>query len=178
MIKQVEEFGFREGGYFYDMVGSFLVGLTGLEATFRQDNPLGHKEGAVYVVEGKVGEELNVEPYKFWLAAGKGQLSSREVSKHLCCMLMNTAYESVKELDDKSEIFDFFRHVRNASSHKGEFFFKEWEPKRKAAWRGKRIDESKMGEDNPLHGTSCFFEYLGAGDCIWLLQDIEKLIAE
>lgn len=91
-----------------------------------------------------------------------------------CCqMLANTAYESVKGRKTHSPEFEFFRHVRNASSHRNYFTFDKEEPRRPAAWRGFTIDHTKLGKENPLQGSPCFGPVLGPADLVSLLKDIE-----
>jgi hypothetical protein len=92
-------------------------------------------------------------------------------------MLANTAYEAVKDRNDRSPEFEFFRHVRNASSHRNQFCFRSDEPSRSAAWRTVAIDHSRQGSDNPLQGAQCFGAYLDVADLLDLLWDIEQRIA-
>ena len=91
-------------------------------------------------------------------------------------MLANTAYESVKDRNDHSPQFEFFRHVRNASSHLNHFNFAPHEPRRPAAWRGFVIDHTLKGTANPLNRQGCFGNILGAGDIFPLLWDIEQIL--
>lgn len=92
-------------------------------------------------------------------------------------ILIITSYEVTKEINDKSPIWEFFRHIRNASAHGGRFnllfnkYEKKQEPVREAKWRSKEINES-------LHGTKLLIEspdigLLYTGDVILLLLDIE-----
>ena len=106
-----------------------------------------------------------------------GIASRQRVLNALCRMLINTAYESVKErFKDQRPIFEYFRHVRNAASHGGTFTFWSDEPTKPAEWRGSRIDHKQTGRANPLFGTSCFFDFLEIGDVLLLLWDIEQLL--
>jgi len=91
----------------------------------------------------------------------------------LCGMLVITAYESAKERNDHSPVFEFFRHVRNAASIQNSFKFRPREQSRTAGWCSLRIDESSKGEDNPLFGEACFDEFLLTADALFLLWDIE-----
>ncbi len=91
-------------------------------------------------------------------------------------MLVNAAYEAVKDRHDGSPIFEYFRHVRNAASHGGTFNFREGEPSKRAEWRGLRIDHERKGRTNPLFDTPCFGSYLDIGDVLLLLRDIEQLL--
>jgi hypothetical protein len=103
-----------------------------------------------------------------------GYVGSDGTLRSLCCMLMNTAYESVKTRNNQSPEFEFFRHVRNAVSHGNTFFFKPHEPARAASWRGVKIDHGARGPANPLHGTDCVGGLFAPADAILLLWDIEQ----
>lgn len=92
-------------------------------------------------------------------------------------ILIITAYQFTKQYNDKSPIWEFFRHIRNASAHGGKFNFtynsyeKKQEPVRKAKWHSIEI----VGQ---LQGTKLFVEKPGvgllyAGDIVLLLMDIE-----
>jgi hypothetical protein len=89
-------------------------------------------------------------------------------------MLANTAYEAVKDLNDKSPEFEFLRHIRNAGSHQNKFNFFPKEPSLPAYWKEAIIDHTKKGKDNPLFGTGCFGTYFGVPDIIDLLKEIEE----
>lgn len=99
-------------------------------------------------------------------------------SEKLNCMVANFAYEKIKEKKDNTSIFEFFRHVRNASSHENKFYFKSNEPKHKAEWRGIVIDNTLKGETNPLFGRKCFGSTLGSADLLALLSDVEDLLPD
>jgi hypothetical protein len=92
----------------------------------------------------------------------------------LCTMLTNAAYESVKAQNDHSPEFEFFRHLRNASSHGNRFTFLPGEPRRPASWRGIGFDHTLKGASNPLHDSPCFGPLYGPADLIDLLFDIEQ----
>lgn len=89
-------------------------------------------------------------------------------------MLANTAYESVKEGNDKSPEFELFRHIRNASSHQNKFNFFTHEPSSLAYWNEATIDQNLKGKNNPLYGTQCFGTFFGVPDIIDLLKEIEE----
>lgn len=91
-------------------------------------------------------------------------------------MLANTAYESVKHFNDGSEIFEFFRHIRNASSHLNVFQLNHKEPANPAKWRSATIDHNLKGDVNTLQNQSCFGYFRGGADILELLMDIEKNI--
>ena len=65
-------------------------------------------------------------------------------------MIANTAYEAVKDMNDKSPEFEYFRHIRNASSHQNMFNFSDNEPYRPAI--GKNRNRSQFERKrNPLY---------------------------
>jgi len=173
-----EKIVFNQNGFFYDMVSSFMIAIAGLEAIFNKTNPMKYTEKNVYTLEGKIHKELRIEPFTLHKLAVQEKISTPLVINNLCSMLINTAYESVKEKNDKSEIFDFFRHIRNASSHNNKFFFKNWEPIRPAKWRKQEINIALKGEKNPLFDKNCFGNFIAIADAILLLWDIEQRITE
>jgi hypothetical protein len=89
-------------------------------------------------------------------------------------MLANTAYESVKQYNDGSEIFELFRHIRNASSLLNIFKFNHKEPAHPAKWRSAVIEHQLKGENNTLFGKPCFGHFIGVTDVLDLLMDVEK----
>lgn len=96
--------------------------------------------------------------------------SSKDFIQLSARILINGCYEILKENPIKEKIdpetLEFFRHIRNASSHNGRFTFQKNEPKRKAIW--KRLEITK-----DLDGTE-LFDFMAIGDIILFLQDIEN----
>lgn len=92
------------------------------------------------------------------------------VTNMLSCMLANICYASVKDNNDKSEIFEFFRHIRNAASHSNKFTFLGDEPVRPAKWRNIEITKE-------LQGTQCFGKFIDCADLISLILEIDKIIS-
>ncbi|HEO8418918.1 hypothetical protein [Niallia sp. FSL W8-0635] len=70
-------------------------------------------------------------------------------------MLIITAYELTKEkqVDNRGELWQFFKHVRNACAHGGSFHFIGNEPKYIAKWRAKEINSSLQGRKLFNQGT-------------------------
>lgn len=167
---------FNEGLPFYDMVTSYMVALASSPSIFNPENPMGLSKDQYIAVEGILVQERHFIPYDVYLLAQNKQISFAKFLKSCSCMLANTAYESVKDKNDQSPEFEFFRHIRNASSHQNVFNFIEREPLRIASWRGTEIDVSKKGASNLLHGTECFGTFIGMADLIDLLKDIEAKI--
>jgi hypothetical protein len=165
---------FQQDGPFYDMVTAFVIAIAGLESVLRTDNPMKFKAGEVITLEGKVHPEIRLQPYLIHKLATDGKISSPHAVHSLANMLLNTAYEAVKDKNDRSPEFEFFRHIRNSCSHRNMFNFFPNEPIRPAAWRGRAIDHNRKGSSNPLFGTACFGVYLAAADAVVLLWDIER----
>ena len=168
---------FRQGMPFFDMVGSFLIAIAGSPSILNEDNPMKLEEEHYIAIPGIVVAGRHIRPCEVHEQVVKGHISQGRFLKSCCAMLANTAYESVKEKNDHSPEFEFFRHVRHASSHGNRFQFHPKEPARPAEWRGVKIDHLRKGTDNPLHNVECFGNIIGAADIIDLLWDIEKKIA-
>ncbi|MCH8012263.1 MAG: hypothetical protein IIA61_10015 [Candidatus Marinimicrobia bacterium] len=86
--------------------------------------------------------------------------------------LLIMAWELTGADHNHEPLWEFLRHCRNAAAHKGHFNLMRNEPRRLAQWRSLKIDKS-------LHGTLLFWDnqkrgFLGPGDAIYLLLDIEK----
>lgn len=169
----VDHVQFKEGLPFYDMVTSFMVSLAASPAIFNSDNPMGLTQDQYISVQGILVQGRHFIPYDVYQLAKNNQISYATYLKTCSCMLANTAYDSVKNKDDKSPEFEFFRHIRNASSHNNTFNFFSHEPARPASWRGTEIDTSNNGTSNPLYSTECHGTFIGLADMIDLLKDIE-----
>lgn len=73
---------------------------------------------------------------------------------------------------DHGLLWEFFRHVRNAAGHGGQFTFKKSEPSRPAEWRGIKIDRSLQGASLfRLPSRSGLIDF---ADPILLLADVER----
>lgn len=175
-MKITDHVEFKEGLPFYDMVTSFMVALAASPSIFNAENPMGLTEDQYVSVQGILVQGRHFIPHDIYLQAQKGDISQAKFLKSCCCMLANTAYESVKDKNDQSPEFEFFRHIRNASSHQNVFNFYDHEPKRPALWRGTEINSNKKGSTNSLCGTECFGTFMGMADLIDLLKDIEEKI--
>jgi hypothetical protein len=91
--------------------------------------------------------------------------------------LLISAYEISKHHRDHGELWEFFRHVRNAAAHGGTFSFKEKEPVRPARWRELEVTRALQG--TPLFdGFSYQSGLLGPGDPLRLLWDVERATAQ
>ncbi len=94
--------------------------------------------------------------------------SSKDFIQLSTRILINGCYEILKEnpINRKvsPEIMEFFRHIRNASSHNGSFLFIRNEPTKLARWRNLEIKKD-------LDKTE-LFDFIAIGDIILFLGDI------
>ncbi len=172
----MQHLDFPKDSPFYNMVMSFTISLLGFKSFSQPGNPMKWKPREALRLEGMVSEPLDVNFHQFYTLIQNGHLDQKQHFTNLACMLINSAYETVKERNDQSPEFEFFRHIRNAASHGNKFYFEKHEPKRQAHWRGKVIDEKMKGPQNPLFDVDCFFHFIAVPDAILLLKDIEKKI--
>lgn len=87
-------------------------------------------------------------------------------------ILTITSYEFIKQLKDESPIWQFFRHIRNASAHRGKFSFNTNEPTKEAKWQNIEITKELDGADLFISSENKGLIY--AGDVLLLLLDIEE----
>lgn len=176
-MQSTDHLGFNKNDPFYEMVTSYMVSLAACPSIFNKNNPMNLTEEQYISVQGILLEGRHFKPYEIYELAQKEFISQERYLKTCCIMLTNTAYESVKEKNDKSPEFEFFRHLRNASSHANTFNFFKNEPALPASWRGNVIDHNLKGQNNPLYGKECFGTFMGLAEIIDLLSDLQnKLI--
>ena len=86
--------------------------------------------------------------------------------------LLILAWEHVRSKHRGDPMVQFLRHCRNAAAHNGVFTFERGQPDKPAEWRTLSIVRTMRGEllfaDPPRPG------FLGIGDGLYLLADIEK----
>ncbi len=172
----VESHEFSQDLYFYDLVSSFSISLCGCPVIFEEHIDIYEDPQQILSFPGAFSQSKHLAPYQLRQQATSGNIDK---SKHIaaCCMMLaNTAYESVKQFNDGSEIFEFFRHIRNASSHLNVFQFNLKEPAHPSQWRKAIIDHHHKGKTNELHNKACFGHFIGVADLLDLLMDIEKKI--
>lgn len=167
---------YRKDLYFYQMVSAATISFSAYPFIFNEDNPGNLKSGDWIALPCKVVADRHFMPHDLRREAALGHINKNDYLGSICMMLANTAYELVKGRNDRSPEFDFFRHVRNASSHLNHFNFSDNEPSRPASWRGFVIDHTLKGTANRLYGNGCFGNILGAGDIFPLLWDIEQIL--
>lgn len=84
---------------------------------FSADNLMGYKADDSIRLGSRVTQDLHFRPLEIRAEVEGGYISRDVYYASLCMMLSNIAYESVKDANDQLPEFEFFRHVRNASSH-------------------------------------------------------------
>jgi hypothetical protein len=167
---------FRKDLYFSNLVSCFSVSLCGSPVIFDKEIEMFLPPNHSLCFSGRFVPNKLMAPQSLRYRAERGELSSSEHIVSCCLMLANTAYESVKQFNDGSQTFEFFRHIRNASSHLNTFQFIHKEPVNRASWRSAVIQHHLKGENNPLYGQQCFGNFLGVSDILELLLDVEQII--
>jgi hypothetical protein len=86
--------------------------------------------------------------------------------------LLILAWETTRALHKVNPAWEFLRHCRNAAAHRGQFNFRQNEPRRPAVWRSMTITSA-------LQGTLLFTDgrepgFIGPGDVLRLLADLER----
>ncbi len=176
MESEVQSHEFNKNLFFYDLVSCFSISLCGCPVIFEPEVEIYKTANQRLTFPGAYSQAKHLVPFQLRAQALRGELNKSKHIASCCMMLANTAYESVKQYNDGSEVFEFFRHIRNASSHLNTFQFNHKEPAHPAKWRGAAIDYAQKGENNPLFGKPCFGHYIGVADILDLLMDIEKKI--
>ncbi|MCI2283079.1 hypothetical protein L3081_06295 [Colwellia sp. MSW7] len=167
---------FRKDLYFFNLVSCFSVSLCGSPIIFDNRVEMFLPPDHSLSFPGRFVSNKVMAPHSLRVRAERGEINRSEHMVSCCIMLANTAYESVKEFNDGSETFEFFRHIRNASSHLNTFQFIHKEPVKPARWRYAVIADNLKGERNPLYGQRCFGNFLGVADILELLIDVEQII--
>lgn len=86
------------------------------------------------------------------------------------------AWEVTNDYHSHHELWEFLRHCRNAAAHRGNFNFLSGEPKRLARWRSLEIGSDL--QDRPLFPDPPTDGFIGIGDVLYLLADIEVAFPE
>jgi hypothetical protein len=178
MNSGIECIEFRKDLYFFNLVSCFSVSLCGSPVIFDKRIEMFLPPNRSLSFSGRFVPNKFMAPHSLRARAERGDINSSDHIASCCIMLANTAYESVKHFNDGSETFEFFRHIRNASSHLNTFQFIHKEPVKPARWRKAVIVDDLKGENNPLYGQRCFGNYLGVSDILELLIDVEQIIVK
>lgn len=169
---------FSKDLYFYDIVASFSISLCGCPVIFEKHIEVYKSSQELLSFPGIHAQNKHLAPFQLRHQALQGEINKGKHIASCCTMLANTAYESVKQYNDGSPAFEFFRHIRNASSHLNIFQFNHKEPANPAKWRDAMIPHELKGQKNPLHNKLCFGYFMGVADILELLMDIEKIIIQ
>jgi hypothetical protein len=86
--------------------------------------------------------------------------------------LLLMAWEYMEPKNQRNPMAQFLRHCRNAAAHNGVFTFKAGQPVYPAEWHGTKIVRALEG--SPLFVDPPRKGFLGPGDAVYLLADIEK----
>jgi len=157
---------YSTSGPFYKMVVSYKAAIGGLvifRSEFKEIRQDLNSVGLGSRIHGALSfsySEMD-EIYK------SKELTQGMITDSLAFMLINTAFEAVKQRMSRSNpMHQFFRHLRNAASHGGTFNFYNDEPRNPAKWSDREINRE-------LQGKSIWSPNLGPGDFLVLLNDIE-----
>jgi hypothetical protein len=121
-----------------------------------------------------------LENHRIRIDAEETMLELMQNTSHLIPFLKRTAmgsllihaYEATEQFHDRTPLWEFLRHCRNAAAHGGRFSFQHGEPRRPAIWGRYRIDASLEG--TWLAATEDAAGLLAPGDPLRLLWDIEQ----
>jgi hypothetical protein len=167
-------------GRFFNFVLTYLIAAAGLTPVYDEKTYPDFMKNTAGYFPGKIaaGVRTNLSQAIKYVRSGRlPQLTAEEL---MCCMLANTAYESI---DSETEsrfrgdpVFEVFYHVRNAASHGNTWHFLPKFPKHRGKWKSLTIDDSVKGSQHPIHGKKCFYGDLQPADLLHLLRDIERLV--
>jgi hypothetical protein len=121
-----------------------------------------------------------LENHRIRIDAEETMLELMQNASHLIPFLRRTAmgsmlihvYEATEQFHDRTPLWEFLRHCRNAAAHGGRFSFQHGEPRRPAIWGRYRIETSLDG--TWLAATQDAAGLLAPGDLLRLLWDIEQ----
>jgi hypothetical protein len=173
------------GRPFFEYVLTYLCASAGFTPVYDAAGQPGFMENTVGVFYDSNGNKVQMDLREAVLLARDGTtLPQVRAEQRLCCMLINTAYESLNENDKRklahSPVGQYFRHVRNAASHDNRWHFvvngRVQEPSKPAEWGSFKIDHALKGKDNPLHGAECVYGTHHPADLLYLLRDVEALL--
>jgi hypothetical protein len=176
---------FDRDGPFFEYLLTYLCASAGFTPVYDAVGQPTFMAGTLGVFPGFHGNVVHMDLDEAVRLARNGTtLPQKRAEQLLCCMLVNTAYESLKEADKRklarSPVGQYFRHVRNAASHNNKWHFvadkRVREPRLPAQWGTFKIDHTKKGKRNPLHGKDCVYGTLHPADLLYLLRDVEDLL--
>ncbi|MDQ7838932.1 MAG: hypothetical protein RDU59_10645 [Thermodesulfobacteriota bacterium] len=101
----------------------------------------------------------------------KHQYPVETYNKMTAGALLIVSWEVTKSDHSQDPLWEFHRHCRNAAAHNGNFNFQHGEPKRPAKWGALEIVLTL--QDTPIFPNSSGRGFIGPGDVLYLLADIE-----
>lgn len=175
MIDPIQKLDFLPSGHFYDMVNTYNTSVSGLLLYHSHFQPTldalnVQKQGKLVGIGSRIYPALEIRPHEIISLINNGFINLGQVTDNLSYMLLNIAYESVKQLlNINNPVHEFFRHLRHGASHGGKWSLIGEEPKRNAEWRGRKVTKD-------LQGKKLWELDLGPGDLMVLLWDIEQTL--
>jgi hypothetical protein len=179
-LRVLSDLELKPEGKFFNFVLTYLIASAGLTPVYDSKNYPNFMQATAGIFPGKIDGDVKADLSEAVGYVRSGRLPQSGAEELLCCMLANTAYESIGE-DDKcrlvgTPVFEVFHHVRNAAAHANSWHFHSKSPKYPGEWRGLKVDNTVKGDQNPLHGKKCFYGDLQPADLLHLLRDVERLI--
>ena len=160
---------------FFENISAFLIALNGLPALFNKN----------YVSSIEPNDGINLEG----IGSSKNMFNRLELIKLmntnlktipkitliLSQQLVISCYEIVKDKNDGSPEFEFFRHLRNGCAHNNKFNFATSKkankltkvPSKPAKWRNFKITRS-------LNGKKVIFGFIAPGDILEFLCEMSE----
>lgn len=179
-IRVLHDLTLNPAGPFYQFVLTYLVASAGLTPVYDDKHYPDFMNNIAGVFPGTTTGDARADLAECVRQVRSGALPQLQAEQSLCCMLANAAFESIGKTDrDRLEghpVFEVFRHVRNAASHKNAWHFYSDRPRLRGQWKWLVVDETLKGDTNPLQGQMCFYGTLQPADLLYLLQDVEVVL--
>jgi hypothetical protein len=162
---------------FFPYVCAFTVATVGIGPVFDKTNPLKLSRELIAYYGGRIESHLRIDTEQVAQLVQSDRLTPGPVVDALCGMTLISCYVAVEDRNDKSPLFEFLRHCRNAAAHGNRFNFKDWEPSRAATWRTIDLDHPRKGATNPRQNAELCSSTLAPADVLALLIDVDKIIS-
>ena len=178
MTDAIDDMNMERGDPLYDHIVTYMVGL--ISITSLQDKRVRDqiRELPELVIEARIRDHIvfkmdQFRPLLDHLDSSDGPEHVTSDVKYinrytiwLAEKVISASFEDViKPVLDRSEILQFFRHVRNGVSHGNRFRIDRASDN--ATWRGLHIS-------NALNGTEVIPVYITIGDIFYLLHDVNE----
>lgn len=166
IVVEIGQLSFASDGPIFQMVAAYYAGILGVFTLLTQCGS-GQRPAIVELKDGDGLTRLKTD--QLTIAMKEGRLDAAKMLVFHGIMLLNTAYEWTKPTLatlPKSPLFEFFRHVRNGSSHGNRFHFLGSEPVRPAQWKGHTVERN-------LEARQVVGDFLSPAELPLLLADVE-----